>query len=124
MPGFFALVDILRAIALDKISQILKTHGLALERVMDIGAVIVKPHLFGPWLGTRWLVIKKQHIRLYTLGIKNTGGQTQDGMQRCIFQQFAADGFACSALKQHVVWHYHRSLASGFQHAANMLHEI
>ena len=45
-------------------------------------------------------------------------------LEASVFQQFAADGFAGTALEQHAAGHDHSGLAGGFQQGTDVLDEI
>jgi len=92
--------------------------------MVDIGAVIVYPNLFSPWVTGSWLVVEEKHICLYTLCIKNTGWQTQDGMQFGCFHKLFTDCFPCSTFKKDIIWEHHCCLTSDFEQAADMLEEV
>ena len=56
-------------IALDEIQQVLVPHGLLLERVVNVGAVVVVPDLFRPRVGACFAVVEEDHVGLDSLGL-------------------------------------------------------
>jgi len=69
------------------------------------------------------MVIEEQHVRLHPVGVKDTGGQAQDGVQLSGFQQLPEHGFARTTFEQYVVRHHHGRASGGFQHGADVLHK-
>ena len=102
VPRLFAGVTIGGVVAGDEFREVFHAHGPALLGVVYVGAVIVIPNLFGPWLFGGGLVIEKQDVRLDAVGVKDAGGQAQDGVEVGVFQEPLPDGFADAALEQHV----------------------
>jgi hypothetical protein len=64
---------------------------------------VVDPELFCPWLFACWFPVEEQHVRLYTLGVKDAGGQTEQRVNVPLFQQLPANGLASAAFEQDVV---------------------
>ena len=110
-------MPVLRVVARDEIRQILEPHRLLLQRVVDVGAVIVVPDLFGPRVRAGFAVVEEDHIRLDAMGIEDAGGQAQDGVQVGVLQQLAPDRLPGPALEQHVVRHDHGGAPGGLEHA-------
>ena len=113
-----------RVVALDEVRQVLVAHRLLLERVVDVGAVVVVPDLLRPRVRAGFAVVEENHVGLDALGIEHAGGQAQYRVQVGVLQELAADGFARAALEQHVVRNDHGGASGGLEHRANVLHEI
>ena len=89
-PGFLPLMAVERVVTADELLQILEAQRLFFQRVMDIGAVIEVPHFLSPRLFAGSTIVEEQHIRFHAVGVKNAGGQSQNGMQLGGFQQLLA----------------------------------
>ena len=90
---------IARVVTLDEFRQVLVTHRLLLERVVDVGAVVVVPDLLRPRVRAGFAVVEENHVRLDALGIEHAGRQAQYRVQVGIFQELLADGFARAAFE-------------------------
>jgi hypothetical protein len=64
---------------------------------------------------------EEQHVGLDALGVKDAGGQAQDGVQVALVHQVAADVGAHIAFKQHVVGQHHGGAAAGLEAAVDVL---
>jgi hypothetical protein len=100
VPGLFTGVAVGWLIARDEVGQVLEAHGVALEGVMDVGAVVVVPNLFGPGFFGGGLIIEEEDVGFNALGVEKPGGQAQDGMQVGVFEELFADGFAGAPSKR------------------------
>ncbi|MNH21177.1 hypothetical protein D3C79_809740 [compost metagenome] len=74
VPGFLTIVAVLRVIAGDEILQILETQRLLLQRMMDVGAVVVDPDLSRPRFLAGRFVVEEQYIGLHALRVENASG--------------------------------------------------
>ena len=63
-----------RVVAADEVRQILETHGLLLQRVVDVGAVVVVPDLLSPGIRTGLTVIEEDYVGLDSLCVEDAGG--------------------------------------------------
>ena len=81
-----ALVAVLRLVAGDEILQVVKFQRAGFQREMVVGAQVIKPHVLGMHLAVFRLGIKKHHIRLHALGVKNAGRQAQHGVNVAGFE--------------------------------------
>ena len=115
---------IARVETLDEFRQVLVTHRLLLERVVDVGAVVVVPDLLRPRVRAGFPVVEENHVGLDPLGIEHAGRQTQYRVQVGVFQELLANGLARAAFEQHVVRNDHGGASGGLPHRANVLHEI
>ena len=71
-PRFSTQVAVFWSVALNEICQILKCEWRILERVVNVGAVIVNPNVLGLHILAGWTVVKEPNIGFYTVGIENT----------------------------------------------------
>ena len=124
VPGRLALVPVLRVVAADEIRQVLIAHRLLLQRVVNIGAVVVVPDLLRPGIRAGFAVIEEDHIGLDPLRVEHAGRKTQNGVQVGVVQQLLADRLTGTAFEQHIVRHDNGSAAGGLEHRANVLYEI
>src|SRR3990172_1417537 len=92
--------------------------------MMNIGAVIIEPDLFCPWVFTRGSCIKEKHICLYSLGVKYPCWKAQYSMQVGCLQQFLSYGFTCTTFKEDVVRQYYCRLAVRLQHGSYVLYKV
>ena len=91
---------------------------------MQVRAQVVNPQLLRPRLFLRGLAVEEQDVRLHALRVKNAGGQAQQRMHVRLLEQFAPDGFARAAFKQHVVRQHHRRAAVLLEDGENVLEKI
>ena len=117
-------MPVLRVVAVDEVRQILEAHRFFLQRMVNIGAVVVVPDLLRPGVRAGFVVVEEDHVGLDALRVEHAGRQAQDGVQVGVVQQLLADRLTGTAFKQHVVGNDDGSAASGLEHGANMLHEI
>src|SRR5699024_10584042 len=85
----------------------------------------VEPHSLNPrpvW--PRWLLIEEQYVRLHTTRVEDPHGQAQHRVQVELLEQSAADGLACAALEEHVVWDDHGGPAMYLQQRSDVLEEV
>ena len=111
-------------VARDEIVEIRSLELVFFQREVLVGAEIVNPELFRPRLFLRRLSVEEKHIRLHALRVEDTGGQTQQRVHVGLLEQLAANGFPCSAFKQHVIRHDDRGPAVLLQDRENVLEEI
>ncbi|GDE63383.1 hypothetical protein HmCmsJML268_01364 [Escherichia coli] len=99
----------------------------ALAETRHIGTQVIHPHI----IGTVLILIrvrhrpfgKEQHVGLHALSVKNTGRQTQNGVQMTLIHQVTTNVGAFAAFKQHVIRHHRRRTTAGVQRFDNMLHK-
>ena len=48
--------------------------------MMNVGAVIINPDFFGPWVFAAGFVVKENYIGFNALSIEYPGGQAKDGV--------------------------------------------
>ena len=72
----------------------------------------------------RWTVVEEQHVCLYSVGVEDAGGQSQDGVELRGLHQFLSDCFPSAAFKQDVIRDDYSGAACRFQHGANVLNEV
>lgn len=96
-----------------------------LAKAGHIGTQIVEPDLLGiafvaPTTG------EEQHIGFDPLGVENTGGQTENGVQITLVHQVAADFLPVAVGKKHIVRQHHcgPGLTVGLQTALDVLEEV
>lgn len=98
-PSRFALIAILRVVALNELVEILGFQRIGLESKMLVGSEIVDPELLCPrCLACRFLVEEKD-ISFDTLSVEQTSRKTQKGVDFALVQQLTADGLACAPSK-------------------------
>lgn len=85
-PGFFPLVAFARFVALDEFLKVLVPEGISLQRMVDVGAVVVDPDRFRPGLCPAWAAIEEQDVGLHPVGVEDAGGQAEDGVEVGGFQ--------------------------------------
>jgi len=81
---------------------------LFLERKMQVRAQVVNPELLCPRLSLGGSAVEEKDVRLQPLRVEDARGQAQQRMHVCLLEQFAPDGFARAAFKQHDVRQHHR----------------
>jgi hypothetical protein len=123
-PGFFAVVPVGGVVAVDEVLEVFQLHGVFLEGVVDIGSVIVYPHLFGPGVFGSGLVVEEQDVGFHAVGIEDAGGQAKDGVQIGGAHQLLAHGLSGAAFEEHVVGKHHGGLSVGFEEGADVLQEV
>lgn len=85
IPGRLPLVPVLCIVAIDELNQVLKTQRLLLQRVMDVGSVVVLPDFLRPRVLTGFPVIKEDHVRLDSVGVEDARRQAENGVEfRCL----------------------------------------
>ena len=124
VPGGLAPVAVARVVALDEVRQVLVAHRLLLERVVDVGAVVVVPDHLRSRVRAGFAVVEENHVSLDALGMEHAGRQAQYRVQVGVFRELPADGFARAALEQHVVRNDRGGASGGLEHRADVLHEI
>ena len=82
---------------------------------MFISAEVIYPELFSPRRFAGWFAIKEEDICFDALGIKQTGGKSQQGVNVTFVKQFSTHGLPGSAFKQHVVRNNNSRSAIGFE---------
>ena len=103
MPCFGTTKAIGWVIALDEVGQVREAHGLFLQGVVNIGAVVVVPDFLCSQVFAGFVVIEKEHVRLYTIGVKNTGRQAENGVQVSILHELLANGLARATFEQNII---------------------
>ena len=124
VPRCLTLVPVLRVVTAGEIRQVLEAHRFLLQRVVNVGAVVVVPDLLRPGARAGLAVIEEDHISLNPLRVEHAGRQAQDDVQVGVVQQLLADRLTGTAFEQHIVRHDNGSAAGGLEHRANVLHEI
>ena len=79
-------MSILRVVAVDEVRQILEAHRFLLQRMVDIGPVVVEPDLLRPGIRAGFVIVEEDHIGLDALRVEHAGRQAQDSMQVRIIQ--------------------------------------
>ena len=101
--ALLAAVAVLRIVAGNEVIQVGALEGIFLEREVLVCAQIVNPELLCPRLFLGGLAVEEKDVGLHALGVENAGGQAQQCVDIGLLEQFAADGFAGAAFKEHVV---------------------
>lgn len=70
---------------------------------MDFSAVVVEPDLFCLRVFAAGLVVEEDNVCFATVGVKDAGWQTKDGMCICCFQQLFTDRLSYLACKWQIV---------------------
>ena len=122
--ALLALVAVLRVVAGDEVVEVAALERVFLEREMQVGAQVVNPELLRPRLFLRGLAVEEQDVRLHALRVEDAGGQAQQRVHVRLLEQFAPDGFARAAFKQHVVRQHHRRAAVLLEDGEDVLEEI
>lgn len=91
---------------------------------MLVGAQVVNPEPFGPGLFRCGFAVKKKDIGFDALGVKQTGGQAQQGVDIAFMKQLAANALAGPAFKQYVVRHHDGRAAVDFEQGFDMLDKV
>ncbi len=119
-----ALVAVLGVIAGDEVVEVAALERVFLEREVQVRAQVVDPELLRPRLFLRGLAVEEQDVRLHALRVEDAGGQAQERVHVRLLEQFAPDGFARAAFKQHVVRQHHRRAAMLLEDGEDVLEEI
>ncbi len=122
--GLFAFVTVFGVVARDEVIKVAAFERVFLEREVHVGSQVVDPELLRPGRFLSRFAVEEQYVGLDSLSIKDPGRQSQQSMHVGLFQQFAADSFACSAFKQHVVGQNHGGSSVLFQNRENVLQEV
>ena len=80
IPGLLAFVAIASLVAVDELFQIIQPEWFAFEGVVDVGAVVVILDVLGGGIFTGGAVVEEEHVGLHSLGVEDTGGQSEDGV--------------------------------------------
>lgn len=79
--GRLSVMPVLRVIAAHEVRQILEAYRLLLQRVVNVGAVVVVPDLLSPGIRSSFVSIEKDDISLGALRVEHAGRQAQDGVE-------------------------------------------
>lgn len=124
LPGFGALVAILVFVERYKLPEVYELMRVLFEGVVDIGAVVVRPDGLGPGVLAAGFFVDGDHNGLYAVGVENA---SEPGAGWCAPKWFLlafCESFAGTTFEVHVVGQHHGRLAGGFEHAADVLHEV
>ena len=124
VPGRYPFVTVSRIEASHKLVQVGAGEGVLLERVVDVGTVVVEPDLFCPGPFPTRLAVEEKDVGLNPLGIKDAGRQAQDGVQVAFLQQLAPHRLPRAAFKEHVVRHHYCRFPMDLQQLMDVLHKI
>ena len=112
------------AVAIDELAQVLKPEGAALQGMVDVGAVVVIPDLFGCSALVGGAVVEEEDVGLHSLSIEDARRQSQDGVEICGLHESLADGLAGATFEKDVVGQDHGGLAGGFEKRADVLEKV
>ena len=109
----------------DEVLEMVHRQRRAFAKAGHVGAHVIDPDVFGVIL-VSFAPGKKKHIGFHALGIENSGGQAQDGVQIAFIHQVGTDLLAVPVGKQHIVRQDHGrpGFAIRFQAAVNHLQKI
>ena len=82
-------------------------QGVAFAEAGHVGAQIIDPDFLRVAL-VFLAAGEKEHIGFDALGVKDAGGQAQDGVQVALVHEVGADLLAVAVGKEHVVRQHHR----------------
>ena len=71
--------------------------------MVDVGAVVVDPDFFGQWVFAGGLAVEEEDIGFDAIGIEDTGGKTQDGVEVGGLHEFLANGLAGTTFEEDIV---------------------
>ena len=91
----------LRTISFDEVIEVSTLQRSLAQREALIGAKVVDPQLFSRDALTGGRAVEEQHIRFDTLAIEDPSGQSQQGVEVEVLQQFTTQRFPCTALEKH-----------------------
>ena len=111
-------------ITFDELSEVIQPHQIFFLRVVNVCSIIIVPNFFRPGFFRSWFCIKKYHVCLYAVRIKDARWQAQDGMKVGGFEHFLPDGFACASFEQYVVRNNNSRLTGCFEHCTDVLNKI
>jgi hypothetical protein len=90
-PRWFSVLAILWIVGSDEVVEVAALQWVFLEREMFVGAQIVDPELLCPGFLRGGFAVEEEDVGLDALGVEDAGGQTQQGVNIGLPEQFASD---------------------------------
>jgi hypothetical protein len=122
--GFLAAVAVLGVVVSDEVIQVLALQRVFHEGEVLVGAKVVDPELLRPRFFLRGFAVKEEDVRFHALGAEDAGGQSQQGVDVGLVEQFTADGFPGSAFEEHVVRQHHGSSTMHLEDGEDVLEKV
>lgn len=124
MPRFTSQMTVVAIVAADKVLKVLKTQRLSLQRVMNVGPVVVIPNLLGRDLFACRTVVKEEHVRFHAIGVEDARRQAENRVKLRCLHELLPHRFTGAALEEHVVRQHHSGATRGLEHRADVLKEV
>ena len=74
MVGFFAFFAVTGVVERDEFPQVFQFQRVLFQRMVNIGAIVVKPDFFCPGVFAAGFVVEEDDVCFYAVGVKDTGG--------------------------------------------------
>jgi hypothetical protein len=83
--------------ASDEVVEVGPCEGVGFEGEVEVGAEVVDPEGPGSGGGAGGFAVEEEDVGLDAVGVEDAGGETEQGVDVALVEEFAADGLAGAA---------------------------